>query len=247
MLAKNRWRRLVGAGLCGGLIAWGSFAVAHEHGERHAHESRYPRLSLQAQAVSEVPEDTVEIVLAAEIEGADQAEVARRLTERLNQTMSEAKKQTEIDVRNGAFRVWPNTDRDGKITAWRGRAEVVLESQNITRTAELAAELSNGMVISNVRFSLSPKARAAEEKRLLTEAAEAFSQRATDAAAAFGFEGFRVHKLDLGGSGAVYASRPEMAMMRAGYAADAAPPQLEPGRATVSVAVQGEVVLLTTP
>src|SRR5690606_6412855 len=112
---------------------------------------------------------------------------------------------------------------------------------------EVAAELANGMVISNVSFSLSPEARAAEEKRLLREAADAFSQRATDAAAAFGFGGYRIHKLDLGGSGAVYSKRPEMAMMRAGFASDAAaaPPQLEPGQATVSVAVQGEVVLQT--
>src|SRR5690606_7672450 len=128
------------------------------------------------------------------------------------------------------------TDRDGKITAWRGRAEVVLESEDLPAASALAAKLAEHMPISNIGFSLSPKARAAEEKRLLDEAADAFSQRATDAAKAFGFSGYTIRKIDLGGSGTVYSKRPEMAMAaRASFAGDAAPPQLEAGVATVTV------------
>src|SRR5690606_26551614 len=179
-----------------------------------------------------VQQDTVTITLAAELEGADQADVARRLTEQLNQTLEAARGVSDIEARNGAYRLWPNTDRDGKITAWRGRAEVLLESRNLPAAAELAAKLSGHMPISNIEFSLSPEARAAEEQRLLQEAADAFAKRAGDAAKAFGFSGYDIRKIDLGGSGTVYAKQPELAMARgAAFASDAAPPQLEAGTA----------------
>ncbi len=221
-------------------------APAFSHDSHERDENRAPRLSLQAQASSEVIQDTVEITLATELEGADQADVAKRLTAQLNATLSAARGTTGVQARNGAYRLWPNTDRDGKITAWRGRAEVVLESEDLPAAASLAAKLSDGMQIANISFSLSPQARAAEEKRLLEEAAKAFSQRASDAARAFGFSGYTIRNIDLGGSGTVFSKRPELAMARASFGADAAPPELEAGMATVTVSVQGEVALQTS-
>lgn len=207
---------------------------------------REPRLSLQAAATSEVAQDTVTITLAAELEGADQADVAQRLTAALNATLKDARGHNAITARNGAYRLWPSTDRDGKITAWRGLAEVLLESTDLGAAAELAARLSNKMPISRIAFSLSPEARAKEEKRLLEEAAQAFRQRARDAASAFGFVDYRIRQIELGGSGVEYAQHaPVVGAMRASFAADAAP-DLEAGKATVTVTVQGEVALLTT-
>ncbi len=248
MLKQPILRHSLATLLCVALSVASGATLAHDDSHRPGKDARYPRLSLQAEAVSEVPEDTVEITLAVEIEGTDQTEVARQLAERLNPSMEEAKEQSEVKVRSGGFRVWPSTDRDGKITAWRGRAELILESQNIPAASELAARLSQGMVISSLSFSLSPEARAVEEQRLLKEAAAAFSQRATDAAKAFGFDGYRIHTLNLGGGGTVFSQRPETLMARAAFASDAAmpAPQLEPGRARVTVMVQGEVVLETT-
>lgn len=219
-------------------------AAAHDEG--HDSRSKEPRLSLQAAAASEVAQDTVEITLAVELEGADQADIARRLTETLNATLKDARGQAGIEARNGAYHLWSNTDRDGKITAWRGRAEVILKSTDPGAAAALAARLSDRMPISGIAFSLSPKARAAEEKRLLNEAADAFRQRADAAAEAFGFADYRIRRLDLSGSGVVYAQqRPQGMAMRASFASDAAP-ELEAGTATVTVTVQGEVALLNS-
>jgi len=231
------------AGLAACLLA--APALAHESHHRDHDENRAPRLTLQAQAAGEVAQDTVDITLATEIEGPDQADVAKRLTAQLNETLQAARGNDDIKARNGAYRLWPNTDRDGKITAWRGRAEVILQSKDLPAAATLAAKLSSHMPIANIRFSLSPQARAAEEKRLLDEAAKAFSQRAADAARAFGFTGYTIRKIDLGGSGTVFSKAPEMVMARAAFASDSAPPELEAGMATVSVSVQGEVALKT--
>ncbi|MCK9510083.1 MAG: SIMPL domain-containing protein [Pigmentiphaga sp.] len=223
-------------------------AAAHER-PRGEHRERPATLTLQAAASSEVMQDSVVITLATELEAADQAEAASRLTEQLNKTLEQAGKPDGIRVRNGAWRVWPSTDRDGRITAWRGRAEVVLESRDIAAAAALAGRLAPMMAIASVSFDLSPEARAAEEQRLLHEAADAFRQRAADAAKAFGFEGYRIRSLNLSGDGLMVMPKAEgLMMMRAAAAtADAAPPRLEPGETTVSLSVQGEVALRPSP
>jgi predicted secreted protein len=217
---------------------------AFSHGQHDEKEHRAPRLSLQAQASSEVQQDTVTITLASELEGQDQADVARRLTEQLNKTLAAARGEKGVEARNGAYRLWPNTDRDGKITAWRGRAEVLLESTDLPAAAALAARLSDHMPISDIGFSLSPEARATEEQRLLQEAANAFSQRAEAAARAFGFSSYDIRNIDLGGSGAVFAKSSGMA--RAAFSGDSAPPDLQAGTTIVTVSVQGEVALRTS-
>lgn len=244
-MPKNVFSRFSPLALCLAASLVATPALSHgPHDEKEHH--RAPRLSLQAQASSEVQQDTVTITLAAEIEGQDQADVARRLTEQLNKTLEAARGDKVVEARNGAYRLWPNTDRDGKITAWRGRAEVLLESRDLPAAAALASRLSGQMPIANINFSLSPQARAAEEQRLLQEAADAFAGRAQAAAKAFGFSGYDIRNIDLGGSGTVYSKGPEMAMARAAFAGDAAPPALEAGTATVTVSVQGEVALRTS-
>lgn len=211
----------------------------------HKHQPS-PLLSLQASASTDVLEDQVTIILAADIEGKDQAAVDRRLTEILNETRERAGSPSDIRLRTGAWRIWPSTDRDGRITVWRGRVELVLESRNIAAAADLAGKLGNPMAIANVNFDLSSEARAEAEEALLEEVAQAFQQRAEAAAEAFGFSGYKVHKLELGGSGMMPQPRGEMMMARASGMADDAPPALEPGETTVSLSVQGEVVLQTT-
>ena len=88
--------------------------------------------------------------------------------------------------------------------------------------------------------------RDAEERKLLKEAAQAFKDRALAAANAFGFSGYRLSKLELGGAGGVTPMPRMMGAMAkdasggAGYSADV---PLEAGDVTVSISVNGTIVL----
>lgn len=62
----------------------------------------------------------------------------------------------------------------------------------------LAAKLGDKTSISGVSFSLSRQAQEAEERELLSQAAQAFKERALAAANAFGFSGYRLSRIDLG-------------------------------------------------
>src|SRR5690606_40994758 len=65
-----------------------------------------------------------------------------------------------------------------KVTGWRGRAEIILESKDFAAASALAGKLAEHMPIGGIAFSLSDEARNEEEKRLLTQAANAFRDRA---------------------------------------------------------------------
>lgn len=208
--------------------------------------NRSPEMTLQAAASSEVKQDTVRISLTAEVEAPDQPAAGKKLTAILDDVVKRARDTKGVDVRTGGFNVWPNTNSKGKISSWRGQGEVVLESKDFDAAAALASKLSDKTAISNIAFSLSREAREAEERKLLKEAAQAFKDRALAAANAFGFSGYRLSKLELGGSGGP-VPMPRMlgaaAMAKdasGGFSPDV---PLEAGDVTVSVAVNGTIVL----
>jgi len=234
-------RALCGAALAAS-TALSSAAVAQTAADNSAKPDR-PTLSLSAAAASEVAQDKVTITLANEVEGNDQAKLSQQLNQLLEATLAEAKRNSAVTARSGNYNVWANTDRNGRITAWRGRAELILESKDFVAASKLAGELSRQMAISNVAFSLSREAREAEEQRLLAEAAKAFTARATQAAKAFGFSGYAVKQLDLSGTGTVTPAPRAYAMAAPAMEAKSADLPLEGGKSTVTVSVRGTVYL----
>ncbi len=208
--------------------------------------NRSPELTLQAMASSEVKQDTVRISLSAEVEAPDQPAAGKKLTAVLDDVVGRARENKDVEVRTSGFNVWPNMSNKGKIASWGAQGEVVLESKDFAAAAALASKLSDKTAISNISFSLSPAVREAEERKLLKEAAQAFKDRALAAANAFGFSGYRLSKLDLGGSGGV---TPMPRMMGAAMSKDAyssmggSSVPLEAGNVTVSISVNGTIVL----
>ncbi len=222
--------------------------VHGDHGESYKHRPRWPQATLQAQARAEVAHDTVQLTLATEIADASQEAVTRALTRAVKTAMERALKNADdagdIKVSSGNYRVWPMNDKDGNISNWRGRGEILLESTNFAAASELAATLADLMPVSSVGFSVSPQTRAAEEQKLLGQAAQAFGSRAQDLAEALGFSGYALRSVDLGGSGAQYeySSRGMAASPAMFKAADSIP--LEGGTETVSVSINGSVFLI---
>ncbi|MHA3903863.1 SIMPL domain-containing protein [Castellaniella sp. WN] len=233
--ARNRKQLLAGLSLV--LASMALPVLAHEG------EPAEPRASLSAEASSEVAQDTVEITLAAELSGVSQTEVAEALNQRLDSVMKQAKGHQGIEARSGSYRIWPTTDRDGKIAEWRGQAEILLESRDFSAASKLAASLGDRMPIAGLSFSVSRERRAAEERKLLVQAVEAFKARAQALTQALGFAGYRFRTVDLGGQGAAPPA-PMPRMMMGAMAADKAAAPVEGGRERVSVSVRGTIVLL---
>jgi predicted secreted protein len=219
-----------------------SDAAAPAHSDDGKHDAG-PLLTLQAAASEEVRQDTVQITVSAQVEAADQAAVGRKLNTLLDDLMKTAKGGSEVTARTGSYRVWPNNNSKGKPVSWQGEGSIILESTNFDAASALATKMGDRSAISNISFTLSRKARETAERKLLNQAAQAFRERALAAASAFGFSGYRLKKIELGGVGAV-APRAYMAMAKGAPApAPAADVPLQADMVTVSVDISGTIVL----
>ena len=204
-----------------------------------------PQMVLSASASMDVQPDTVLITLSAEVDAPDQPAAGRKLSAALDDLVKRAGGTEHVTVRTEGFGVWPVSNDKGRIGSWRGQGSIVLESAQFEAASALAAKLSDKSAISNVAFRLSRKAHDAAERKLLNDAAESFRQRAVAAASAFGFSGYRIVKLELGGGGGnmVPAPRAMMAMAKGGGAAPPTEVPLRPDTVTVSVDVSGTIAL----
>ncbi|MEI5996953.1 SIMPL domain-containing protein [Paraburkholderia bengalensis] len=199
-------------------------------------------LSLNAQASKEVPQDVVDITLFYEQEANDPSSLTGTLNQHADQALQKAKGAAGVTARTGSFSIYPSTDRDGRISAWRGRTEVVLESHDFAAASKLAGQLSSIMQVGNVQFSLSPEAQRAAEQKLTGDAIASFKQQASSAAQAFGYSGYTIREVNVG-HGGIVSPRPVMMMsMRSDVSAKAAAPvPVEGGTSTVTVNVTGSV------
>lgn len=224
------WSAAVAAGAC--LLALVPVAAAAG-----------PSLSLEASARAAVSNDEMQVVLAAERDGAQLAELNDAVLTQVNAAIAEAKATPEVQARLGGVSTQPVFSREGKPIGWRVRGEVVLESRELRTLSRLAGRLAERMQLAGVQFRLSDARRRQEEARLLTDAAANFRQRATDAARAFGFADYEIRELVLDGAPrpvprAVPMRAAEMQMRTAG-----APLPAEGGESDVVVRVTGTVEL----
>lgn len=229
----------------GAALAVAQPAQARPHPDASASRQDRPQATLSAQASAEVPQDTAQVTLAADVSGTSQAEVSEQLNGRLDTVMKQAKGHDGIEASSGSYRIWPMTDRDGRISEWRGHAEILLESKDFPAVSQLAGQLADRMPIAGMAFSVSRERQAAEERTLMQQAVQAFQDRAQALTQALGFGAYRLYNLDLGGAGDMPPA-PMPRMMMSAMAADKAAAPVEGGRQTISVSVQGTIVLLPT-
>ena len=211
-------------------------------------QNRTGILSLDAQASAEIPQDVIHITLFFEQQAGDPAQLAELLNQRTAQTLRDANasEHASVNLHTGQLSVSPSTDRDGKISAWRGRSELVLESHDFTAAAKLAGRLNNDMQVSTVNFSLSPEAQRTEQAKLSGEAIASFRQQAQAAAQAFGYNSYIVREVNLARNNSNMPRPMMMMMMSARMAPGSAPSEsipVEAGNETVTVTVSGSIVM----
>ncbi|AKJ67154.1 hypothetical protein PATSB16_07740 [Pandoraea thiooxydans] len=200
-------------------------------------------LSLDAQANTEVPQDTVQITLFAEQQGSDPAAVSAALNQKATQALKRTKAQTDVSVQTGNVSLDPTSDRNGRISSWRGRTELLLKSRDFAAASRLAGQLSDAMQVGSVSFSLSREAQRAAESKLTAQAISAFKEQAQANSRAFGYSGYTIREVRVGYSTPIV---PHPFMMNAMAADKAAAPSvpLEGGKAQVTVNVSGSVQMV---
>lgn len=204
-------------------------------------------LQLSASGSVQVQQDQLVLTLATSREGEDAAGVQSQLRQALDDALAEARRdaaQDQLEVRTGDFSIQPRYGKEGRMSGWQGRAELVLSGRDFARITNAAGRIRS-MTIGQVAFDLSRQAREQAESQAQTEAIEAFKARASELARGFGFAGYSLREVSVNSHAASPGPRPRMLAMAAkgpGFEADAAVP-VEAGKALVEVTVSGSVQL----
>lgn len=227
-------------------------AVHHaDHQQQHKGKSGAKKASagdrvmadLQASANAQVLQDEVRLVFAHEAQGKTAAEVNRALTQALEQARAAVTIPAGVSLSSGSFRTSQAFNKEGRPDGWRGRAELLLQSTDLAATEKVAGLLGTRLALTSVNFSLSPDKRRQTEQALLKEVAQAFRDKASAAASAFGFERYKIVSLDFGGQGSA-GNAPMLMRSAPSVASPQSDPivfSLDPGLIQVSIAVSGKV------
>ena len=202
-------------------------------------------VSLQSSGSVEAQQDLLMITMSTTKDGADATAVQTQLKTALDAALVEAKKvaQTgQLDVRTGAFSLYPRYGRDGKINGWQGTTELVLEGRDFVKISAAAGKIQ-ALTIGNVTFSLSREQRMKVETEAQHQAIDRFRGKAADIAKNFGMNSYSLREVAVSAGDQGYTPRPRMAeMSMKTSSADAAVP-VEAGKSTVIVTVSGSVQL----
>ena len=147
-----------------------------------------------------------------------------------------------VTVSLGSRNSYPVYDDKGqKITAWRERAELRLESSDFAALSQLTASLLGKLKMGNMSFSIADSTRQQNEDSLMKNAVAAFKARAQLLTDSLGGKGYRLVNLNLNSAG---APRPMPVMRMAAMKADAgfaAAPEIEAGTSQVTVTADGTI------
>ena len=215
-----------------------------------ANEQNYNQISLRAEAHQEVAHDQMQVTLYSEAQDTDPARLASTVTNALNQALDKARLYPQVSVKHGNRSSYPIYDDKGKkITAWRERAEVRLESTEFSRLSALTGELLKDLKMANMQFSIAAQTRIKSEDQLLKDAISAFQARAKLVSEAFGSTNYKVVNLNLNSNGfaqpPIYARSAKMLSSAMSDEATAVP-QIEAGSSQVSIIADG-VIEITLP
>lgn len=207
-------------------------------------------IQLNATATREVTNDVLKINLVANASGTEAAQVQEDLRASVNEALKlirPSAKDEEVIVTTESFNITPRYDAKGaKINGYIGSAVVSIKGTDSATISTLASKVKT-MVVSGSENSVSRKLRESLEAELTAEAIATFRTKAETAAAGFGFKGFQIVNVNINAQDRGYYGGGGVKMMAtASLAAASAPMEVETGRSSITVSVQGSVTPLAS-
>jgi predicted secreted protein len=216
--------------------------LAPAFADAQAPETLFNLVTLDAQAEREVANDLLTATLAAEAEGADTAQLADTVNRTMQRALAVALTYKSIKAQSGSYQTIPVYDKN-RITRWRVRQELRLESGDFAAAIELIGKLQASLMVANLSQSVSNETRRKAENALIAEALAAFDERARVVRDAMKAKGYRVRDVHVSSSGGM-PPRPVFAMQsRAMSSESVAQPAVEPGSTRILITASGTIQL----
>jgi predicted secreted protein len=203
-----------------------------------------PVVTVSASADRSVPNDRMHAALRAEAEETDAVKAADVVNTRMARALARAKATAGIETSTSTYKTYQVGDPNQGPVRWHVTQSLEITGADFMALAALASKLQaeDGMLMSGLRFSLSPAALRAAQDALTQQAIRAWQDRAKLAAQALGSTAWRtgrvtVQTIEPGGE-----PLPFLRMQTAALA-KAAPVSTEAGDTEVTVTVSGEAIL----
>ena len=210
-----------------------------------ADELHYNQIALRAEVSQEVARDKMIVTLYTESQNADPAKLAADITTTMNQALGQAREVKAVTLRQGSRNSYPIYDnKNQKITGWRERAELRLESADFPALSKLTGELLNTLKMQNMEFAIADTTRRSSEDALLKDAVSAFKARAQLATDALGGKGYKIVNLNFNTNGYPQPYARGGMMMKAAMMDSAPTPDVEAGTSQVSMSADGVIEVL---
>ena len=202
-------------------------------------------VSLSSSASIEVTKDLLNVVMTTTREGQDATAVQSQLKQALDAALVEARKVArpgQLEVQTGNFSLYPRYAAKGGINGWQGSAELVIEGKDMPAIGQLTGRIGT-MTIGRVGYGVSRELREKVEGEVTAQAIARYRAKAADYAKQFGYAGYVIREVSVGGSEPqMYVPAPMLRAKAMSASADEALP-VEAGKATIVVNVNGSVQL----
>ena len=197
-------------------------------------------VDLSASASVAAPNDLVKVSVYVEENGENPAQLAKSINPKVNDIINLAKSKKSVRTKTGYQRSFPIYEKN-RLKAWRMRAEVELESEDVAAMSELVGALqAKNVGVNHIQQMPSPETRKRVEMESTKKAIEEFQARAAEIASVFK-KPYRIKSLNVNQErgGAVFRSN----AMLLGAAMDEAAPaaRIETGESQISTFVSGVI------
>jgi len=222
-------------------LLWAAIGLAQ------AEERQAPTLSLSAEGSTHVANELAIASMYFEASDEDPATLSRKVNKVISDALATARTQDTVKIQSDGMNTYPvharNDDGRQEITAWRMRADLRLESEDLAAMSELIGQLQQEYQLNIAGLSLQPTRQAREDAadEAARAAVKAFERRAGMLSEALGKD-YELKEMNVHFSGGQPPVRP-MARSLMMTAEDAAAP-IEAGETEVTVRIDGTIRLL---
>ena len=202
-------------------------------------EPAFNRVSLQAHAEREIPNDELTVVMAVQHQHHDPAVVADMVNRDMQWALSETRQIRAVRAQTLGYYTNPMYTKQ-RVTGWRARQELQLRATDVEGLTRLVGVLQERLMVTRMQFAPTKATRDRFENELIEEALEAFKRRVEVIRKHMDGREYRIVQLQIQTGGAA----PPVAMptmLRAQAAESVLAPQVASGTSKLSVSVSGTV------
>jgi predicted secreted protein len=212
------------------------------HVAAHDVPPTYDRINFQVSATQEVENDTLVAVMYHERTGQQPRTLADDVNRTIAWAVDLAKKNDAIEIQTLGYRQDP-LYKNKKITGWKVRQSIRLESTDTAALTTLVGELQDRLSVASLQYTISSDVRAKVENTLIMQALESFERRGKVISEKLGRPDYRIVNMNIITSGATPVPVRMRAVAAMAESSRVTPPTVEPGVQSVTVQISGTVEL----